>query len=199
MHQSSSSGRDRADDRLRRRLRAETAQAHAELEGALDLLGRVSDRRRFVRVLERFLGFHTIWERAIRQRPALWSFYEPRSRLPHLRRDLAALGLTNAEQAALPGCANAAALVEDHGQAVGSIYVMEGSTLGGQVISRALEGAGWAPAGGLTYFDPYSGRTGEMWRRFGAWADASTTADHHAAAATGANRTFSLLQCWLTA
>lgn len=195
---SSTCGAQQADDRLRTRLRRETAEAHAELEGALDLLGRVADRQGFVRVLERFLGFHIIWERAIRERPILRSFYEPRCRLPHLRRDLAALGLTNAEQAALPECAAAAALIEGEAEAVGSIYVMEGSTLGGQVIGRALAGAGWVPPGGLTYFDPYPGRTGEMWRRFGAWAEACTAADQHAAAAAGANRTFGLLQRWLT-
>src|ERR1700757_4964418 len=81
---------------LRQRLRAATAQAHAELEGALDLLGRVSDRQRFAGVLERFLGFHIVWERPTRAHAALSPSHEPRSRLPHLRRDLAALGRTNA-------------------------------------------------------------------------------------------------------
>jgi heme oxygenase len=200
MHEPSSApSAGAADGGLRRRLRADTAQAHAELETALDLLGRASDRRRFVRVLERFLGFHMIWERSIRQRPALRAFYEPRSRLPHLRRDLAALGLTNAEQAALPKCGEAASLVADEAEAIGSIYVLEGSTLGGQVISRALEGAVWAPPGGLAYFDPYPGRTGDMWRKFGAWAEANTPEHRHAAATAGANRTFGLLQEWLTA
>jgi len=187
-----------AADPLKRRLRADTAGAHAELERDLDLLGRVSDRQRFQRVMERFLGFHIVWERAIRQRSALRSFHEPRSRLPHLRRDLAALGVTNAEQSALPRCAPAASLADDHARAVGSIYVMEGSTLGGQVIARGLSGAAWAPAGGLTYFDPFPGRTGDMWRRFGAWAEDVTTPDQHAAASAGANRTFALLRDWLT-
>lgn len=180
------------------RLRAATADAHGGLERSLDLLGRVGDRQRFVRVLERFFGFHLAWERAIRQHPAIRVFHEPRSRLPHLRRDLSALGRTHAELARLPLCVAAAGLAKDEAGAIGSIYVMEGSTLGGQVIARALASADWRPAGGLTYFEPYRARTGEMWRGFGVWAETSLAADDHVAAAGGANRTFSLLQEWLT-
>jgi heme oxygenase len=183
---------------LRQRLREGAAQAHAQLETALDLMGRVSDRQRFVQVLERFLGFHVVWERAIRQHAALRDFHEPRSRLPHLRRDLAALGRTNAEQSALPLCADAAGLADSHAAAVGSIYVLEGSTLGGQVIGRALAGADWIPPGGLAYFNPYRERTGEMWRAFGSWAEARVTEAEAAAAVAGARRTFAVLQGWVT-
>jgi len=183
---------------LRWRLREGTAQAHGELEGALDLLGRVADGQGFARVLERFLGFHVVWERAIRQHAPLRAFQAPRSRLPHLRRDLAALGLTNAEQAALPLCAAAASLADGAPAAVGSLYVLEGATLGGQAISRALASAAWAPPGGLAYFNPYRARTGEMWRTFGTWAEGQVGADHSCAAVAGANRTFAVLQGWLT-
>lgn len=183
---------------LRQRLRADTAAAHAEMEAALDLLSRISDRQGFAQVLQRFLGFHIVWERAIQQRPALRAFQAPRTRLPHLRRDLAALGLTNAEQADLPRCEAAAELAADDAAAVGSIYVMEGSTLGGQVIGRALAQSDWSPPGGLTYFNPYQARTGEMWRAFGAWAETQAPAERHADAVVGANRTFAVLQEWLT-
>jgi heme oxygenase len=183
---------------LRQQLRREGAEAHQKLEDALDLLGRVSDRQRFVRVLERFLGFHLVWERAIRQHAALRPLHAARSRLPHLRRDLAALGRTNAEQAQAPLCMAAAALADSPAAAVGSLYVLEGSTLGGQVIGRALAAADWVPPGGLTYFNPYQARTGEMWRAFGDWAEAHVPADERAAAVTGSNLTFAVLQEWLT-
>ena len=181
------------------RLRHATADAHTKLENQLQLLGRVSDRQWFVRVLEGFLGFHIVWERAIRGRPELQAFLEPRSRLPHLRRDLAALGRTTAELDAAPRCLAASALAEDAAQALGSIYVLEGSTLGGQVIHRALSGADWLPAGGLTYFKPYGSRTGEMWRSFRAFAEDITPPERQDAVCAGANRTFALLQEWLAA
>jgi heme oxygenase len=183
---------------LRQSLREATTDAHAELEAALDLLGRVSDGQAFGRVMERFLGFHIVWEQVIQRQPALRAFHESRRRLPHLRRDLAALGRTNAEQAALPSCAAAAALADSSAAGIGSIYVLEGSTLGGQVIGRALSGAAWTPPGGLTYFDPYRSRTGEMWRGFGDWAEASVAPEAREAAVEGARRTFCVLQGWLT-
>lgn len=187
----------RRSDRLAAHLREATSEAHGRLEQELDLLGRVRDRQRFAHVLERFLGFHLTWERAIRQQPSLRSFIEPRSRLPHLRRDLSALGRTNAEVARLPSCVAAEGLARDAAGAVGSLYVMEGSTLGGQVIGRALADAEWRPAGGLTYFEPYGDRTGAMWRAFGTWAEAMVTPEHRPAAEHGARRTFAVLQEWL--
>jgi heme oxygenase len=184
---------------LREQLRHGVSDAHARLEGALDLIGRLSDRRHFLKVLEGFLGFHLVWEQAIRRNAAVGCFVEPRSRLPHLRRDLAALGRTNSEVARLPLCAEAAALASGAPEAVGSIYVLEGSTLGGQVIGRGLAQAGWAPPGGLAYFNPYGGRTGEMWRGFGRWAEDMVPAEQRPAAVQGAQRTFAVLQRWLTA
>jgi heme oxygenase len=199
MTNATAAGSQPVENGVRQALRAGTAQAHRELEAKLDLISRVSDRQRFLEVLERFLGFHLVWERAIGQHAALRCLHESRSRLPHLRRDLSALGRTHAEQAAAPLCAAAAALAEQPGEAIGSLYVMEGSTLGGQVIGRALAQAGWAPPGGLTYFNPYQARTGEMWRAFGAWAEANVAEDQWQAAVTGANRTFAVLRSWMPA
>jgi heme oxygenase (biliverdin-IX-beta and delta-forming) len=180
-------------------LRTATTSAHEELEASLALLSRVSDRHWFRTVLERFYGFHLVWERAIRRRPELRGFHGPRTRLPHLRRDLAALGSTTAELDGLARCEVAASLIDTHAGAVGSIYVMEGSTLGGQLIGRALAKAEWLPDGGLTYFHPYGAQTGEMWRSFRVWADDELDVTEHDAAAAGANRTFAMLREWLAA
>jgi heme oxygenase len=178
-------------------LRATTAAAHAQLEAALSIISEEPDRRRFLTVLEGFHGFHVVWEKAIRQRPEFLAFYGPRTRLPQLRRDLGALGRTAAEIDALPLCQAAAALADDPDEAVGSIYVLEGSTLGGQLINRALAGADWVPEGGLSYFSPYGRRTGEMWRGFWAWAEERDPEPE--LAARGAQRTFATLQAWLCA
>jgi heme oxygenase len=50
---------------------------------------------------------------------------------------------------------------------LGAMYVMEGSTLGGQYIARQVEEALGLEAGvGDAYFRGYGERTGEMWRTF---------------------------------
>jgi len=181
------------------RLRKATAASHAQLEDQLDLLRRVPDRQWFVCVLEGFFGFQAVWEHAIRGRPEFRAFLEPRTRLPHLRRDLAALGRTTAELDAVPLCLPAAGLAATKAQALGSLYVMEGSTLGGQVIHRALGRADWLPAGGLTYFQPYGARTGQMWRSFQRFVEDAVAPDEHEAVCEGANRAFALLSEWLAA
>jgi heme oxygenase len=48
---------------------------------------------------------------------------------------------------------------------LGAMYVIEGSTLGGQYIARHVEGAlGLSPGVGDSYFRGYGDRTGAMWR-----------------------------------
>jgi heme oxygenase len=178
-------------------LRTATATAHGDLEQSVDLAGRIADRGRFVALLEGFHGFHLSWERAIRRRSDIGAFHAPRERLTHLGADLAALGRTPAEVDRLPVCEAAEALAATHAAAIGSMYVMEGSTLGGQVIDRALAGASWRPEGGLSYFTPYGARTGHMWREFRAWAHAEIAEDEREEAAAAANRTFQVLQAWL--
>jgi heme oxygenase len=50
---------------------------------------------------------------------------------------------------------------------LGVMYVMEGSTLGGQYIARQVEEAlGFVPGIGDAYFRGHGERTGEMWRAF---------------------------------
>ena len=141
-------------------LRSETHRSHEALEQALDLLRPPLDKARFTAVLSRFFGFHAVWEKAVAAHPSVAAFTHDRSRLPPLRQDLAALGLDDRQVAALPLCAAAAALAETEASTLGSMYVVEGSSLGGRLISRALADQPWLPATGLTYFNPYGDRTG---------------------------------------
>lgn len=127
----------------------------------------------------------------------LAGFAAPRRRLPMLQADLMALGMAEEEIQGLPRCEAAAELCASTPAALGSMYVMEGSTLGGQLIGRALGEADWLPEGGLAYFNPYGKRTGEMWREYRSFAEAAAPAEAHEAVATGAVRTFDLLTDWL--
>lgn len=177
------------------RLRAATAQAHARLETALALIP--ADRDRFIIVLEAFLGFHRVWEPAMRAQSRLAPLFEGRTRRGLLERDLLALGCTPQALAALPDCPRAAGLAADPYAALGSLYVMEGSTLGGRVISAALAEAGGFPPGGLAYFNPYGERTGAMWRAFRAEAEAFAPVHTHGCVERGALDCFALLTEWL--
>ena len=72
-------------------------------------------------------------------------------------------------------------------KAFGTLYVMEGATLGGQVINRHLkEHLGLTPENGGVFFNGYGQMTGPMWKAFGASIEAfaaSANADDEIVAA----------------
>ena len=178
-------------------LRAATRDAHERLETALDLLAPPLERVRFLHVLTRFHGLHAAWEPAVLARSDLAPVMAGRSRLAHLEADLRALGMDPADVDALPACPAAAALAGTQAGAWGSLYVMEGSTLGGKVIARALAGAPWLPPAGLTYFDARGARTGPLWRELGLRLDAAGAALGRDALARGARAAFDTVRAWV--
>lgn len=179
-------------------LRAQTAEAHRRLERDLDLLREPFDRDRFILLLERFHGFHAVWEpKVARVMSREAAFLSPRHRTHRAARDLMALGHSARDVAQLPLCLAAARLASSPEAAIGSLYVMEGSTLGGQIISRCLQSAPWLPPDGLGYFDPYGPATGTMWRHFRIWAEAASKFGSADAVIAGAVETFRTLQAWL--
>lgn len=179
-------------------LRGATQQAHRRLEDELDLLRPPLSRELFTTLLQRFYGFHAAWEPGVLGRPELASITAGRRRLPQLAADLEALGMGARDIAALPRCPGAERLGQTAEGALGSLYVMEGSTLGGKLITRALRSADWLPPAGLTYFDPYGEEGGAMWRTFRQELQRLGPVDS-AAAGKVAVETFELLHRWLPA
>lgn len=178
------------------RLRAATAKAHEALERDLAFLSAAQDRGRVLDLLQRFYGFHRAWEPALALSP-LGPIAAGRDRLPHLCADLHALGLSAADVAALPHCGAAAKLVATRAGALGSLYVMEGSTLGGQVINHGLRRTAWAPPGGLSYFNPHGKAMAARWRDFLSLLEIQAAGEDVEAVAEGAVRTFEHLAAWL--
>jgi heme oxygenase len=179
-------------------LRARTAEAHRRLEYDLDLLREPLDRGRVLTLLKRFYGFHAVWETKVaRVMESEGAFLVPRQRTHRLAQDLRALGLGNRDIAELPLCLAAARLVRTPEAAIGSLYVLEGSTLGGQVVSRHLAAARWVPPEGIGYFDPYGPATGTMWRHFRAWAEIAASNQSTPVIVASAVATFDVLHDWL--
>jgi heme oxygenase (biliverdin-IX-beta and delta-forming) len=151
-----------------RRLRTATAAEHRAVEDTLDLLDPQLTRDRLVQVLTAMHGFWRAAEAGLdawaRTRPGDaagvdWS----RRRRSHLfAADLAALG-------ACPDLGSSPDLlpVADTDEALGRLYVLEGSSLGGVFIDRHLASLPqFAGAGRLAAFSPYGEETGSMWRAF---------------------------------
>jgi heme oxygenase len=88
--------------------------------------------------------------------------------------------------------------VEDTDQALGRLYVLEGSTLGGTFISRHLATLPTlGPNVRLGAFSPYGAETGAMWHAFRRVTRDRVAAGGDAGRVVGAARaTFSALAAW---
>jgi heme oxygenase (biliverdin-IX-beta and delta-forming) len=142
-------------------LRAATRAHHDRIDRLMDLPC-LRDRAHYARVLQVFDAFLSAWEPAVAAAlPASrHPWLQARSRRPFLACDLRALGIRSLDEAApFPALPSAAA-------AWGSLYVLEGSALGGQVITRNLAQAGLHPSNGAAYFHGWGAATAGLWREF---------------------------------
>jgi heme oxygenase len=197
-HGAADDGERVADDGdVLRRLRSDTAAEHAAVEQALDLLDADLTTVRLASALSRLHGF---WQSAEAGLDA-WAAAEPAAaegvhwadrRRAHLfAADLAALGARPAaERPELPA-------VPDTETALGRLYVLEGSTLGGVFIARHLAGLPQLAGTSLRAFSPYGERTGAMWHRFRSATRAHVAAGGDAARLVrAAQQTFTALAAW---
>jgi heme oxygenase (biliverdin-IX-beta and delta-forming) len=85
-------------------------------------------------------------------------------------------------------------------KAWGGMYVLEGSTLGGQIITKHLQHAlGEAVSNKTHYFNPYGEETGSMWKIFlHHFSKAATKKDNQEEILNSAVQTFSLINNWMT-
>lgn len=182
---------------LHARLRAATDPAHRALEAGLDWRARVATMPGYRGLLGRLYGFHAVWEPAIATALADESFLAPRRRLAQLAADLGHLGVGPGDVAAFPR--PDAPILAGPAAATGALYVLEGSTLGGQLIGRHIAGLHGFGETGLTYYRAHGPRTGAMWSAFRAHLE--TFADDPAAEAIlteAAVTTFAAMRTWLS-
>ncbi|MER2264981.1 biliverdin-producing heme oxygenase [Methylobacterium oxalidis] len=181
---------------LHARLRAETAAAHEALERDLDWEARVATLSGYRDLLARLRGFHAAYEPAIAAALGDEPFLAERRRLPALDADLGALGLDAAALGLLP--AAAAPRLDGPAAALGALYVLEGSTLGGQVIGRRIETLHGAEAeGACAYYRGRGERTGALWAAFRARLEAAPGGQEAEATSRAATATFDAMRLWL--
>lgn len=170
-------------------LRARTADLHARVEAEMPVLDPALTLPAYARLLARLLAFHAGAERALgRWAPELRAHgidLDERRKLPLLQADLRALALrvgAGAGDAAAPADARAAAsdtawhapaaLATTFPRGIGTLYVVEGSTLGGQVIRRRLRATlGVDVDSGGAFFASYGERVGPLWKELRAVVD----------------------------
>jgi heme oxygenase len=179
------------------RLKQETAPEHSAIEAATGVMNprlRLSDYRSY---LERTLGFYApvearlaelgVWE-ALGLDPAA------RQKVELLDRDITLLG----GQKSLVTLCSAPPQLGSLGEAAGAAYVLEGSTLGGRVISRHVQGC-LGPHMPRRFLECYGAKTGENWQTFrGALSRFAKTRELENEVIAGAKKTFGSFTRWLT-
>ena len=174
------------------RLRTETEPQHKALEATLGLMDAGLTLAHYQSLLQRFHAFWYDWQPlAHGLLQAEGDLLTGRDRTPLLEQDLDFFSLAPLQPDNRP-----MPVLPDADAALGSLYVMEGSTLGGQVIARHLERClGLANGNGYRYFQGYGPRNGAMWAamrgRLALVAADSPAADR---AVTAAAETFGLLR-----
>jgi heme oxygenase len=187
---------------MRELLKRSTRSLHVDVEQSLDIPHRTRNLAAYRKLLERFYGFHRPLEDAL----ARVSGYEhiglqfaARRKLPLLRDDLLALGASPAALDTLPVCDDLPAF-DDLPAAMGCLYVLEGSTLGGQMITRLVaRNLGLEAGTGASYFASYGDRVATMWSGFCESLErlASSSTEQRESMVQAAQATFVNLERWL--
>ncbi|MFJ4349350.1 biliverdin-producing heme oxygenase [Pseudomonas sp. NPDC089428] len=174
-------------------LREGTRDCHKALEARLPFFSPGFDSAAYRRLLQAYYGFHAPLEHHLSE------YQGPeRRKTATLARDLLALNLSEADIAALPQC-QALPAIRDEASALGVMYVLEGSTLGGQVLKRAMaERLGIGHDSGAAFLDVYGELTGSYWRSFlERLGQASAAAPAQAITVQAAVDTFTCFEAWL--
>jgi heme oxygenase (biliverdin-IX-beta and delta-forming) len=145
-------------------LRRETLPDHNAVEQSVPLMDEELDVDTYVSCLLKLHGMVAAWEEWAAPNAPAWiqPLLAARRRGQLLMLDLMwfAADASGETRPTLPEMGDAAGLL-------GAMYVMEGSTLGGQLIARHVELVLGLTAGqGNAYFCGHNERTGQLWKEF---------------------------------
>jgi len=174
------------------RLKSETRPQHEQLEQhpLSQALMAVPPRLDAIStLLQKFYGFYVPVEARLMQQPGF--DFAARSKVRALEFDLAILGI---KAAALPLCPTLPP-INTLADALGCAYVLEGATLGGQIINRHLSRH---LDQRFAFYSSYGEEVGIMWKAFGAFANSyATTPQLEDQVVAAACATFTTLENWL--
>ena len=178
-------------------LRSGTGVLHVALEKRLPFFSDTLDLERYTRLLSAYYGFYHELENRLLHSPWHVDGFDLQQRLktPALGKDLQALGVsvqTLALCETLPAIHSQAAML-------GVLYVLEGATLGGNILRKQMsERLGLEAHNGCAFLYVYGQATGRQWKAFMDFLG-SVPLDAQARGETvqAARSTFSCYEHWL--
>ncbi|GAA4779114.1 biliverdin-producing heme oxygenase [Olivibacter ginsenosidimutans] len=172
---------------LSTKIKEATKTAHQQLEViVVKKLKAINNKRAYADFLKHFYAYFHAVEQQIAPfiTTAILSDIKDRRNASYLKQDIEALGET---ATALPYAE--APMITNVQQALGALYVLEGSIMGGSIIVKMLEKQGIIE--GISFFSGYGPATGEKWTTFiGVLNTYSTQPEQEKQAIQAANATF---------
>jgi heme oxygenase len=181
------------------RLRAHTLEAHVRLEERLGRFEWVATLETYASMLERFYGFYVSAEPQLAAVAGVIPGLElgRRRKAPLLEQDLTALGRTSRQLRALARIGRVP-LLDSPANALGTLYVLEGATLGGKLIEQEVgRRLALDRSTGTAFFGAYGSDAAREWKRFGAILERETRTLDLDAVCESAEATFATLDGWL--
>lgn len=177
-----------------RRLRDETASLHASVEEMFNPDVRFATRGNYIQLLHRLHPFYLKCETVLGALP--WheiGFDLDERRKEHLMAaDLLAMGESVSDDRPDSHCP----ICIDLAAGFGTMYVLEGATLGGRILRRSLRNKlGIGRDNGGSFYDCYGDRTERLWKEFGAAAEGycGSSTQRQTAAIAAATATFTAI------
>lgn len=151
----------------------DATEAKFESQKIFDKTYTLEDYKKILRLNYLFhLNFEDVAYDAISAETAEAIQLDSRRKMDLLEKDLQSLGMPKIEKT--PGIS-----VENEAQAFGIMYVMEGSTLGGNVIMKQLSRNPEFEGTEFNYFGCYADKTGEYWKNFKETLDSKFSEDQY--------------------
>ena len=184
-------------------LKDKTRESHIALERQMPLLDAALLPGTYRHMVQQLFTYHKPLEAALLSSSGfaeLGIAYSERAKTARLGRDLEALGLSTRDIEHLRDCESLPPLAHPS-HIFGCLYVLEGATLGGQIVARHLQASLRLTAdSGASYFSGYGVDTGPRWKAFCALLTAyAARADVHDDILAGAHATYATLSAWMRA
>lgn len=176
-------------------LKAQTSVNHLLLEKKLiGFMRTIHSENDYANFLKLFYGYFASLELLIDEEldRAILPDYESRRKTQAIRADLNILGFDNlqlADKLLLP-------LIKNNLQSLGALYVIEGSTLGGKIISKMIQDQLHTGLPVFSFFTGYGEHSVSMWNTFKETLNNITDPDSIAIILATANDTFLRFSNW---
>lgn len=179
------------------RLKEETKTAHQETEKVLvQWMKRISTKDDYAGILKMFYGYFDPLEHLIYSQISESDLpdFKERRKATRLVEDLAALDILTK-----PNTSKSLPTIQNNSHAFGALYVIEGSTLGGEVIVKMLKAnlALQLPDAALSFFYGYRENNKQMWQKFQHALQEHVSEHNMQQVILAANETFWLLKKWM--